>query len=151
MIADALDYLRTRLRDSLSLADDEVVLAGTGALAPTGAAGLLLTLMDTELSQVRVAPVGGPLSLGPEAFVMRLLVASRFPSYAASLIRLEQAIRFGAATPVLDGDSLPAGIARITLAAIPLTLDDTAALWSAVGQPLLPFVLWRVTALGTAH
>jgi hypothetical protein len=138
----------------------------TAADAPTLAADAV-TVMVVHLAQDRLLAPPEPYrrrsdsgvdTVAPDVrFSVSLLVASRFADYQRTWAVLEGVLRCFQATPVRQRGSqgnatptevpLPAGIDRLQFELLALAPAEQNALWSGVGLPYHPSLVYRVGVL----
>jgi len=158
MIDQALAYLRRDLRDRLALADEEVVLEGAAGLSGLDRApGVRLTIVNVEQTEAGLVqppagprPHGGAVRQPPPGLTLSLLIAFEFQTYEASLRHLSATIDLLHDTPLRTAaitgadNPFPAALESLSLALHSMSLDSLQRVWSLLGRPYAPSLLYRV-------
>lgn len=170
MIAETLDFLRKRLDGHLALClatdgpnaapQPKVVFVkyeGDAIKFEEAVVSVLLLNIEEERTlrapdlHARQAEDGSRVRACPELrLILYLLFVARFREYTAAWKHLSLLIEHLQSTPVLDPQTapdLPAGIEKLVLELVTLSLAEQNEVWSALRSAHQPALLYRVKLL----
>ena len=161
MINDALDFIRSELRDHLGVTDQEVVVESARRLSDdNNIEGAYITLINVqEETALRNLPhterVLGQSRLRepPVHLNLYLLFAFEFQSYTTSLLHLSNTVelfqgkRFFSADNQRPGNPFPATLDRLIFDFHNMSFEELNHLWGVMGGAYFPSVVYKVRVI----
>ncbi|HEX4164622.1 MAG TPA: DUF4255 domain-containing protein [Bryobacteraceae bacterium] len=116
---------------------------------------IVLSLVRIERETAAQTPANGSAAAIPAALNLNLyvLLSSNFTGYELSLSLLSAAIGFLHSKPVFtahNSAAFPAGLDRLNLEIVNLSVQDQQNLWAMMGRSYLPSVFYKVRMVSLA-
>ena len=160
MILDALLYIKSELQQSLNISKEGLVLGSVPRLAGKEKnLGVHLTFVNLKWPPIPNEPIvsGHAAMIGAQrqAAVLNfhLLLSFQFEDYEDSLAHLSKTIELFKQKPVhgssdaSNGGRFPSVIQAITFAPLELSFEDLKNIWSFMGSPYVPSVVYDVSVI----
>ena len=160
MINDALEFIRRELRIALAVAESEVIVDTPRTVGTPGAApGVYISVVNVQQdiafrthSTAEQRGIRSQYREPPLHLNVDVLFAFAFPTYGANLEHLSTTLDFFQLKPMFtpstqdgaDSVPFPPVLERVVFDMVNMNLAELNDLWTAVGSPYLPSVVYRV-------
>ncbi len=155
MIADAIEFVRKELCESLGVPDDAVIANSARKLiednnAPGAYISLINVQEEAALKNTPFTERRGDKTyyIEPPVHVnLYLLFAFEFQTYASSLVYLSRTIEFFQEKRWFDasrGTNFPASLEKLTFEMVSMTFEELNNLWGLLGGAYFPSVVYKL-------
>ena len=160
MILDVLLYVKSELQENLNISEEEAVLGNVPRLADKEKnVGVHITFVNLKWPPIPNEPIvaGHAATIGAqrqsEGLNFHLLISFQFQHYEDSLAHLSKTIDLFKERPVHGssdaniGGKFPSVIQAIKFVPLELSFEDLKNIWSFIGSPYLPSVIYDVSVI----